>query len=474
MILGSLEPAPVDGRGAWPGPVDLWVNVPRCRRQGRSRRTRRHVRSPRRGIARRQRPPRPRARALPQRGRQPARRSPTPSDSAPGATGERVAPGGTLNRPALVRRRDSPHHCSGPWRCVTTARGAMQLARAPPLADRRAPSAPSTVPARERWARTRSLLPQGALGADRVRAAGDRSVRDRARHRRTGALAQPGPAHGLLLRDRARRDHRLPPPVHPQELRGRAAAQDHARGARVDVVPGFAHRLGRRPPPPPPVLRPTRRPALAGVASGDQLVGLARLLPRARRLGVQQPVDTAREFAPDLLADPDLVLIDRLFVPCCIATLRVAVRARLPLTGTLAGAVGAFVCAGILRVGIGHNLTWAINSVCHRFGKRPFRTRDGSTNFAPLALLTGGEAWHNAHHAFPTLAAPRRRPWSDRHVGAGDPMVRAPRLGQHVRWPNPPSSRRATPRRAAVSGARRRRCWRAPSPGPRASSRCTA
>ena len=27
MILGTLEPAPVDGRGAWPGPIDRWVNV---------------------------------------------------------------------------------------------------------------------------------------------------------------------------------------------------------------------------------------------------------------------------------------------------------------------------------------------------------------------------------------------------------------------------------------------------------------
>jgi stearoyl-CoA desaturase (delta-9 desaturase) len=35
------------------------------------------------------------------------------------------------------------------------------------------------------------------------------------------------------------------------------------------------------------------------------------------------------------------------------------------------------------------------------FGKRPFETRDHSTNFAPLALLSFGESWHNAHHAFP-------------------------------------------------------------------------
>jgi hypothetical protein len=27
MILGSLEPPPVDGHGAWPGSVRRWVNV---------------------------------------------------------------------------------------------------------------------------------------------------------------------------------------------------------------------------------------------------------------------------------------------------------------------------------------------------------------------------------------------------------------------------------------------------------------
>jgi len=110
------------------------------------------------------------------------------------------------------------------------------------------------------------------------------------------------------------------------------------------------------------------------------------------------------EFAPDLLADPDLVFIDRMFVPCCIATLALPFGLGYALTGTLGGALGALLWAGVLRVGLGHNLTWAINSVCHRFGRRPFRTRDLSTNFAPLALLTGGESWHNAHHAFPTLA----------------------------------------------------------------------
>ena len=116
------------------------------------------------------------------------------------------------------------------------------------------------------------------------------------------------------------------------------------------------------------------------------------------------PSTPRTEYAADLLLDRDLVVIDRLFVPLSIATFALPFGVGYALTGTLAGALGALVWAGLLRVGLSHHLTWAINSVCHRFGRRPFRTRDRSTNFAPLALLTGGEAWHNAHHAFPMLA----------------------------------------------------------------------
>jgi stearoyl-CoA desaturase (delta-9 desaturase) len=137
---------------------------------------------------------------------------------------------------------------------------------------------------------------------------------------------------------------------------------------------------------------------------GDPLSGWRGFLHAHASWVFSNPSTPRDLYAPDLLADPDIVLIDRLFVPCCIATLALPFGLGYAITGTFGGALGALVFAGILRVGIGHNLTWAINSVCHTFGKRPFRTRDRSTNFAPLALLTGGESWHNAHHAFPTLA----------------------------------------------------------------------
>ena len=140
------------------------------------------------------------------------------------------------------------------------------------------------------------------------------------------------------------------------------------------------------------------------VKAGERLAGWRGMAHAHFTWVFDNPHTPREEFAPDLLADRDLVFIDRMFVPLCIATLALPFGLGYALTGTLGGALAALLWAGVLRVGIGHHLTWAINSVCHRFGRRPFRTRDLSTNFAPLALLTGGESWHNAHHAFPTLA----------------------------------------------------------------------
>lgn len=55
---------------------------------------------------------------------------------------------------------------------------------------------------------------------------------------------------------------------------------------------------------------------------------------------------------------------------------------------------------GVVRVGLVHHVTWSVNSVCHVFGQRPFKTGDRSTNHWLVGLLAGGEGWHNNHHAF--------------------------------------------------------------------------
>ena len=148
--------------------------------------------------------------------------------------------------------------------------------------------------------------------------------------------------------------------------------------------------------------------------------------------------DTSRErYAPDLLADRDLVLVDRMFVPLCVATLAVPFLIGYAITGRWTAGIAALLLAGVVRVGLLHHVAWSTNSACHMFGTRPFRTSDQSTNFAPLALLSMGESWHNAHHAFPAMA----RHGVDRHQIDTSAMTIwvFERLGwvSRVRWPDP-------------------------------------
>ncbi|MGH4019206.1 MAG: acyl-CoA desaturase [Pseudonocardiaceae bacterium] len=111
-----------------------------------------------------------------------------------------------------------------------------------------------------------------------------------------------------------------------------------------------------------------------------------------------------RRFVPDLLADPTLVRVSKLFwlwtgillvLPALLGGL---------ITWSWWGALTAFFWAGLVRVSFLHHITWAVNSVCHMIGKRPFSTKDRSANFWPMAILSAGESWHNLHHADPTCA----------------------------------------------------------------------
>jgi fatty-acid desaturase len=81
----------------------------------------------------------------------------------------------------------------------------------------------------------------------------------------------------------------------------------------------------------------------------------------------------------------------------------------IPLTveGLILLAIGGWqwVLWGIfLRVTVGLHATWLVNSATHLWGSRRFQTRDDSRNSLWVALLTGGEGWHNNHHAHPVSA----------------------------------------------------------------------
>jgi stearoyl-CoA desaturase (Delta-9 desaturase) len=112
----------------------------------------------------------------------------------------------------------------------------------------------------------------------------------------------------------------------------------------------------------------------------------------------------ARRFAPDLLADRDIVAVDRLFLPLTLASLLVPALIGGLVSGTWWGALTALFWAGLVRVAVLHHVTWSINSICHVVGDRPFAARDRSANVWWLAVLSFGESWHNLHHADPTCA----------------------------------------------------------------------
>jgi fatty-acid desaturase len=74
------------------------------------------------------------------------------------------------------------------------------------------------------------------------------------------------------------------------------------------------------------------------------------------------------------------------------------------LVGGLNGAIGWVLWGAFLRVTVGLHATWLVNSATHMWGSRRFETKDDSRNNWWVALVSGGEGWHNNHHAHPVSA----------------------------------------------------------------------
>jgi len=97
----------------------------------------------------------------------------------------------------------------------------------------------------------------------------------------------------------------------------------------------------------------------------------------------------------DLTKYPELVWLDRLWmIPG--ALMAAACYAVLGWEGLIYG-----YCLSIVFV---FQITFAINSVGHLWGKQRFHTGEGSRNNWVLGLLAMGEGWHNNHHRAPSSA----------------------------------------------------------------------
>ncbi len=98
------------------------------------------------------------------------------------------------------------------------------------------------------------------------------------------------------------------------------------------------------------------------------------------------------KYAPDLARDPFYVWLSRYnWVPVTLVGIALYF-----------GGGWSWVLWGVfLRATLGLHVTWLVNSATHIWGSRRFATRDDSRNNWWVALLTGGEGWHNNHHAHP-------------------------------------------------------------------------
>jgi stearoyl-CoA desaturase (delta-9 desaturase) len=105
--------------------------------------------------------------------------------------------------------------------------------------------------------------------------------------------------------------------------------------------------------------------------------------------------------SPTLAADPVHSFLERFEM-----LLQLGLAGLLYVLGEWWGHVGAsWVVWGMaVRISLGYHVTALVNSATHRWGYRTYALRDNSTNLWWVAWLTGGEGWHNNHHAFPRSA----------------------------------------------------------------------
>jgi stearoyl-CoA desaturase (delta-9 desaturase) len=104
-----------------------------------------------------------------------------------------------------------------------------------------------------------------------------------------------------------------------------------------------------------------------------------------------------------------------------------------------------------LRITIGFHVTWLVSSATHLWGARRFNTRDDSTNNWWVALLTGGEGWHNNHHAYPVSATHGMAWWEFDFNYWGIRLLALLRLAKNIKVMRSKAARNWTPAEPATA-----------------------
>jgi stearoyl-CoA desaturase (Delta-9 desaturase) len=101
---------------------------------------------------------------------------------------------------------------------------------------------------------------------------------------------------------------------------------------------------------------------------------------------------TRGELINDLTRYPELRFLDRFDIVPPIA---------LAVVLFVWGGAQMLIWGFFISTVVLYHVTFTVNSLAHRFGRRRYATSDGSRNNWLIALLTFGEGWHNNHHHFP-------------------------------------------------------------------------
>lgn len=144
---------------------------------------------------------------------------------------------------------------------------------------------------------------------------------------------------------------------------------------------------------------------------GDGWVGIVKGLWTAHMGWIFHPPasESLARYVPDLERDRLIRTVSRLFplwvalglvIPALIGGVIEAALGRSFAFGMLLG----FIWGGLVRILVVHHITWSVNSICHIWGTKPFRSADESRNNPIVGVLALGEGWHNNHHAFPSSA----------------------------------------------------------------------
>lgn len=116
-------------------------------------------------------------------------------------------------------------------------------------------------------------------------------------------------------------------------------------------------------------------------------------------------------WAKGIADDPIVMFVHRTRYLWAIVSIIVLPAAWALTFGGPENVIGAILIGGSLRGFIFSNGVAFTNSLAHSFGYQHFEDKGGARNNWFVALLTGGDGWHNPHHVGPRIASNQIKWW---------------------------------------------------------------